>query len=211
MRRRRGRRGTRPEACRGGRGQPRGRRREPAAHGGGGARPPLTPSSPALPAAGALVFDPASITVAKGEEIKFVNNAGFPHNVVFDEDDVPVSAPTVPQCMLCLLPCRVRSLARRQSMADGRRCAAPARRPCLRPAVPLQRPCLPRAASRAATCRRTAARAACGTRGASLPPPARRLAAATCCSHTPGGMNAGAISPLTEPIPPRTAVPRRPA
>lgn len=39
--------------------------------------------------AGALVFEPASLTVAKGESITFVNNAGFPHNVVFDEDEVP--------------------------------------------------------------------------------------------------------------------------
>jgi plastocyanin len=38
---------------------------------------------------GALVFDPASVTVAAGEEITFVNNAGFPHNIVFDEDEVP--------------------------------------------------------------------------------------------------------------------------
>ncbi|PRW33178.1 chloroplast precursor [Chlorella sorokiniana] len=38
---------------------------------------------------GALVFDPSNITVAKGESVTFVNNAGFPHNVVFDEDDVP--------------------------------------------------------------------------------------------------------------------------
>ena len=44
------------------------------------------------PAAGSLVFEPSSITIAKGESVTFVNNAGFPHNVVFDEDNVPVSA-----------------------------------------------------------------------------------------------------------------------
>ncbi|KAL4440020.1 hypothetical protein ABPG75_003021 [Micractinium tetrahymenae] len=38
---------------------------------------------------GALVFEPASLTISKGESVTFVNNAGFPHNVVFDEDDVP--------------------------------------------------------------------------------------------------------------------------
>lgn len=38
---------------------------------------------------GALVFEPSSVTVAAGEEITFVNNAGFPHNIVFDEDEVP--------------------------------------------------------------------------------------------------------------------------
>lgn len=55
--------------------------------------PPLTllRSAPLAPLAGALVFDPANITIAKGESVTFVNNAGFPHNVVFDEDDVPVS------------------------------------------------------------------------------------------------------------------------
>lgn len=41
--------------------------------------------------AGSLVFEPATVTVKAGETIKFVNNAGFPHNVVFDEDTVPVS------------------------------------------------------------------------------------------------------------------------
>lgn len=44
----------------------------------------------ALWPAGALVFDPSSVTIAKGESVTFVNNAGFPHNVVFDEDEVPV-------------------------------------------------------------------------------------------------------------------------
>lgn len=40
---------------------------------------------------GALVFEPSAVTVAKGETITFTNNAGFPHNVVFDEDAIPVS------------------------------------------------------------------------------------------------------------------------
>ena len=38
---------------------------------------------------GGLVFEPANITVAAGEKITFVNNRGFPHNVVFDEDAIP--------------------------------------------------------------------------------------------------------------------------
>ncbi|KAJ8424325.1 hypothetical protein Cgig2_017532 [Carnegiea gigantea] len=38
---------------------------------------------------GELAFVPKDITVAAGEEIVFKNNAGFPHNVVFDEDEVP--------------------------------------------------------------------------------------------------------------------------
>lgn len=38
---------------------------------------------------GSLVFIPREFTVAAGEEIVFKNNAGFPHNVVFDEDSVP--------------------------------------------------------------------------------------------------------------------------
>lgn len=35
------------------------------------------------------MFDPATTTIAKGESVTFVNNAGFPHNIVFDEDAVP--------------------------------------------------------------------------------------------------------------------------
>lgn len=38
---------------------------------------------------GSLVFVPKEFTVAKGEKIVFKNNAGFPHNVVFDEDEIP--------------------------------------------------------------------------------------------------------------------------
>ena len=51
-----------------------------------------TPPQPQLPPIpGALAFEPANVTIKSGESIKFVNNAGFPHNVVFDEDAVPVS------------------------------------------------------------------------------------------------------------------------
>eukprot|EP00475_Leptophrys_vorax_P041268 TRINITY_DN77838_c0_g1_i1.p1 TRINITY_DN77838_c0_g1~~TRINITY_DN77838_c0_g1_i1.p1 ORF type:complete len:159 (-),score=13.34 TRINITY_DN77838_c0_g1_i1:83-559(-) len=38
---------------------------------------------------GSLAFVPSSASVAAGEAITFKNNAGFPHNVVFDEDEVP--------------------------------------------------------------------------------------------------------------------------
>ena len=35
------------------------------------------------------MFQPSAFVVASGEKIVFKNNAGFPHNVVFDEDQVP--------------------------------------------------------------------------------------------------------------------------
>lgn len=38
---------------------------------------------------GGLVFEPSTFSIAPGEKIVFKNNAGFPHNVVFDEDEVP--------------------------------------------------------------------------------------------------------------------------
>ena len=38
---------------------------------------------------GGLAFVPNDFTVASGGEIVFKNNAGFPHNVVFDEDEIP--------------------------------------------------------------------------------------------------------------------------
>ncbi|KAK8642324.1 hypothetical protein V6N13_011672 [Hibiscus sabdariffa] len=36
-----------------------------------------------------LVFVPSEFSVSPGEKIVFKNNAGFPHNVVFDEDEIP--------------------------------------------------------------------------------------------------------------------------
>lgn len=39
---------------------------------------------------GSLAFVPSSITINSGESIDFKNNAGFPHNIVFDEDAIPV-------------------------------------------------------------------------------------------------------------------------
>merc|ERR1712025_1496508 len=38
---------------------------------------------------GGLVFVPDSVTIKAGESVQWVNNAGFPHNIVFDEDAVP--------------------------------------------------------------------------------------------------------------------------
>ncbi|OUS48726.1 plastocyanin/azurin family-domain-containing protein [Ostreococcus tauri] len=32
---------------------------------------------------------PSSLTISAGDTVEFVNNKAFPHNVVFDEDDVP--------------------------------------------------------------------------------------------------------------------------
>jgi hypothetical protein len=48
-------------------------------------------ADPAVPLAPTL--QPSTVTVKAGETVTFVNNAGFPHNIVFDEDAVPVSAP----------------------------------------------------------------------------------------------------------------------
>ncbi|GMI82458.1 plastocyanin 1 [Hibiscus trionum] len=38
---------------------------------------------------GSLAFVPQEFSVSAGEKIVFKNNAGFPHNVLFDEDEVP--------------------------------------------------------------------------------------------------------------------------
>ncbi|CAI0382406.1 unnamed protein product [Linum tenue] len=38
---------------------------------------------------GSLAFVPSTFSVAAGETITFKNNAGFPHNIVFDEDEIP--------------------------------------------------------------------------------------------------------------------------
>merc|ERR1719420_365634 len=38
---------------------------------------------------GGLVFVPDTVTIKSGETVQWTNNAGFPHNVVFDEDAVP--------------------------------------------------------------------------------------------------------------------------
>ena len=40
---------------------------------------------------GGLVFEPAEVTIKAGDTVTWKNNAGFPHNVVFDEDAIPVS------------------------------------------------------------------------------------------------------------------------
>merc|ERR1719263_1403936 len=38
---------------------------------------------------GQLVFVPDEIKICKGDSVTWVNNKGGPHNVVFDEDDIP--------------------------------------------------------------------------------------------------------------------------
>ncbi|XP_004291323.1 PREDICTED: plastocyanin [Fragaria vesca subsp. vesca] len=38
---------------------------------------------------GSLAFVPNDFSVSAGDKIVFKNNAGFPHNVVFDEDEIP--------------------------------------------------------------------------------------------------------------------------
>ena len=38
---------------------------------------------------GGLAFDPSTVTIKAGESVEWVNNAGFPHNIVFDEDAIP--------------------------------------------------------------------------------------------------------------------------
>ncbi|GMH56859.1 hypothetical protein TrVE_jg10597 [Triparma verrucosa] len=38
---------------------------------------------------GQLIFDPAKISICKGDSVKWINNKGGPHNVVFDEDAIP--------------------------------------------------------------------------------------------------------------------------
>nr|P00287.1 RecName: Full=Plastocyanin [Phaseolus vulgaris]9PCY_A Chain A, PLASTOCYANIN [Phaseolus vulgaris] len=44
---------------------------------------------------GSLVFVPSEFSVPSGEKIVFKNNAGFPHNVVFDEDEIPAGVDAV--------------------------------------------------------------------------------------------------------------------
>merc|ERR1719359_447066 len=43
---------------------------------------------------GGLQFVPDSLAVKAGETVQFVNNVGFPHNIVFDEDAVPAGVNT---------------------------------------------------------------------------------------------------------------------
>merc|ERR1712048_1516045 len=40
---------------------------------------------------GGLVFVPDKVTIKAGESVTFVNNVGFPHNIVFDEEAVDTS------------------------------------------------------------------------------------------------------------------------
>ena len=38
---------------------------------------------------GALVFEPSEVTISAGDTVTWINNVGYPHNVVFDEDEIP--------------------------------------------------------------------------------------------------------------------------
>lgn len=38
---------------------------------------------------GQLKFEPEKISICKGDSVKWINNKGGPHNVVFDEDGIP--------------------------------------------------------------------------------------------------------------------------
>jgi len=38
---------------------------------------------------GQLKFEPEKISICKGDSVKWINNKGGPHNVVFDEDAIP--------------------------------------------------------------------------------------------------------------------------
>merc|ERR1711935_166851 len=38
---------------------------------------------------GQLVFVPAKISICKGDSVKWTNNKGGPHSVVFDEENIP--------------------------------------------------------------------------------------------------------------------------
>merc|ERR1719224_250723 len=38
---------------------------------------------------GGLVFVPDTLEIKSGDKVTFTNNAGFPHNIIFDEDNVP--------------------------------------------------------------------------------------------------------------------------
>merc|ERR1712086_1068967 len=38
---------------------------------------------------GGLQFVPAKVTICKGDSVKWINNKGGPHNVVFDEEAIP--------------------------------------------------------------------------------------------------------------------------
>ncbi|XWS20899.1 hypothetical protein CRYUN_Cryun30bG0009000 [Craigia yunnanensis] len=38
---------------------------------------------------GSLAFVPSELSISSGEKIVFKNNAGFPHNVIFDDDEIP--------------------------------------------------------------------------------------------------------------------------
>ena len=46
---------------------------------------------------GNLVFEPSSVTIKAGDSVTWKNNAGFPHNVMFDEDEIPVRAHSLVQ------------------------------------------------------------------------------------------------------------------
>ncbi len=42
-----------------------------------------------------FVFQPSSITIKAGDLVRWVNSSGFPHNVAFDTDSIPLGAAQV--------------------------------------------------------------------------------------------------------------------
>ena len=41
---------------------------------------------------GMLMFEPANVTISKGDTVKWVNNKLPPHNIVFDEKNIPTGS-----------------------------------------------------------------------------------------------------------------------
>ncbi|XVF35898.1 hypothetical protein REPUB_Repub19eG0011300 [Reevesia pubescens] len=49
---------------------------------------------------GSLAFVPSEFSISSGEKIVFKNNTGFPHNVVFNEDEIPSGVDASKICLM---------------------------------------------------------------------------------------------------------------